>query len=78
MKRPSFLRRRQRSSVFIALLLFELVLVLLQLWLFVSSLEGILAGETRMVVPGAIVSILCLVGCIWMLIGVNKTDRDSL
>lgn len=70
-------RRRQRSSVYIALLFFELVLVLLQLWLFVSALEGILAGEPGMAIPGAIVSFVCLAVNAWMLIGIDKTDRDQ-
>ena len=75
MKRVEYLRRRQRSPVFLALLLFELILVLLQLWLFVSALEGILAGETGMVLPGALVSLVCLAINTWMLVGVNRVDR---
>ena len=68
---------RQQSGVFIALLLFELVLVLLQLWLFVSALEGILAGEPGMAVPGAIVSFVCLAVNTWMLLGVNRMDQKQ-
>lgn len=77
MKNPDYFRRRQRSTVFIALLLFELVLVLIQLWLFVSALEGTLGGETRMVVPGAIVSAVCLAINTWMLVGVRRIDREK-
>jgi hypothetical protein len=76
MKSPPYYRRRQRSAVFVGLLLFELVLVLLQLWLFVSALEGTLAGELRMVVPGAIASLVCLGINTWMLVGVRKVDRE--
>jgi len=75
MKPTAYFYRRQRSAVFIALLLFELVLVLLQLWLFVSALDGILASETRMVVPGAVVSLICLAINTWMLVGVGRMDR---
>lgn len=77
MKNPAYFRRRQRSAVFIGLLLFELILVLIQLWIFVSALEGILAGEMRMVVPGAVVSLICLGVNTWMLLGVRKVDRES-
>ncbi|CAN5434607.1 hypothetical protein BH11ARM1_BH11ARM1_03380 [soil metagenome] len=77
MKSPAYLRRRQRSSVFVALLLFELILVLLQLWLFVSSLDGILAGEPGMAVPASIISLVCLMVNTWMLIGVEKADHES-
>lgn len=76
MKPSAYFRRRQRSAVFIALLLFELVLVLIQLWLFVSALEGILANETGMVLPAAGVSLVCLAINTWMLVGINRTDRN--
>jgi hypothetical protein len=77
LKPASYFRDRQRSPVFIGLLLFELVLLLIQLWLFVSALEGILAGELGMVVPGAIVSLVCLAINTWMLIGINRMDRNK-
>ncbi len=76
MKSPAYFRKRQRSAVFVGLLLFELVLILLQLWMFVSALEGIEAGKTTMVLPGAVVSLLCLGLNTWMLIGVEKTDHE--
>lgn len=75
MKPPSYFRQRQRSPIFIALLLFELILVLLQLWLFVAALEGILAGETGMAIPAAIASAVCLAVNTWMLIGIEKMDH---
>ncbi|MFI5385795.1 MAG: DUF6755 family protein [Fimbriimonadales bacterium] len=76
MKGPGYFRKRQRSPVFIGFLLFELVLILLQLYLFVSALEGLLAGEHAMLLPAAIISALCLGVNTWMLIGVNRTDHD--
>lgn len=76
MKPVRYYRRRQQSPIFVGLLLFELVLVLIQLWLFVSALEGILAGETGMVLPAALVSLVCLAVNTWMLVGVNKSDRN--
>jgi hypothetical protein len=76
MNTPGYFRRRQRSAVFVALLLFELVLIILQLWLFVSALEGILDGRTGMAVPAAIVSFVCLAVNSWMLAGVNRTDHE--
>lgn len=75
MKSPSYLRKRQRTPVFIGLLLFELVILLLQLYLFVSALEGYLAGEHAMIVPAAIVSVVCLAANTWMLVGVSRADR---
>ncbi|HRF61162.1 MAG TPA: hypothetical protein PLH94_14760 [Fimbriimonadaceae bacterium] len=55
-----------------ALLLFNLVLILLQLWLFVSVLEGMLHGKTAMALPAALASVgLCLVN-VWMLRGLSR------
>ena len=45
MRTPKQMRDEQKSAVFVALLLFNSVLVLIQLWLFVSVLrEGGLLG----------------------------------
>lgn len=70
--KPDASRDRQRSSLFVALLLFNLVLILLQLWLFVSVLEGMLHGKTAMALPAALASVgLCLVN-VWMLRGLSR------
>lgn len=76
MRSPAYFRRRQRSAVFVSLLLFQLVLIILQLWLFVSALEGILSHQPGMAIPGAIVSAICLVANTWMLIGLNRSDHE--
>jgi len=73
---PASFRKRQRSTVFVSLLLFQLVLIILQLWLFISALEGILAHEPGMAIPGAIVSAICLAANTWMLLGLNRTDHE--
>ena len=77
MKSPAIYRNRQRTVVFVTLLLFELVLVLLQLWLFVSTLEALLSGRSGMAVPAAAASIACLAVNLWMLIGVYRVDKEK-
>jgi|GEM_PF-995277 len=77
MKNPASMRRRQKSPVFVALLLFNLVLVLIQLWLFVSVLEDVLVGQFRMAIPGAITSLVILVVNVWMLRGIGRMDSSS-
>ena len=72
---PAGHRRRQRSGVFVALLLFILVLVLLQLWLFVGVLESIQDGRTTMAIPAAILSLVILGVNVWMLDGVVQLTR---
>ena len=77
MRSTSYYRHRQRSNNFVALLLFQLVLVVLQLWLFLSALDGLLAGNPGMALPGAVVSAACLAVNTWMLLGVERTDREG-
>ncbi len=60
MKSHTYHRHVQRSSVFVALLLFNLVLLILQLWLFVAVLENAVAGDTKIAVPAAIASVAIL------------------
>ena len=77
MRTPASLRRQQKSSVFVTLLMFNLVLVLIQLWLFVSVLENMLAGDLKMAIPAAIASVVILIVNIWMLRGIGKMESGS-
>ncbi|MCB8933394.1 MAG: hypothetical protein M9921_11415 [Fimbriimonadaceae bacterium] len=70
--KPGEGRTRQRSTVFVALLLFNLVLVLLQLWLFVSVLEGVVGGGSAMAVPAAVASLGLFAVNVWMLRGLYR------
>lgn len=67
---------RQRSGVFTALLLFALVLVLLQLWLFASVLERLIHGEANMALPAAIASFALFLVNVWMLQGLLILSRE--
>jgi hypothetical protein len=61
----------------IALQLFNLVLIVLQLWLFVSVLENILDGRYVMAIPAAAASSAILLFNIWILDGVYRLDAES-
>lgn len=74
MKTPLERRRAQRSSVLVGLQLFNLVLILLQLWLFVTILEGLLGGETGAAVTAAVASVGILVVNIWILTGIYRME----
>lgn len=74
MKTPLERRRAQRSSVLVGLQFFNLVLILLQLWLFVTILEGLLGGETGAAVTAAIASVGILVVNIWILTGIYRME----
>lgn len=75
MKTIEPLRRRQKATVFAGLLLFNLVLVLIQLWLFVSVLENLLAGNEQMAIPAAVASIVILAVNVWMLRGMLIMEK---
>lgn len=70
-------RHQQRSVVFTALLLFNLVLIILQLWLFVSVLENLIDGKTAMAIPAGIASLICAGVNVWMLAGIRRMERDD-
>lgn len=65
-------QRRQASAVLVALQMFNLVLVLLQLWLFASVLEGILEGNAQMAVPAAFASLGLFAVNLWIFLGVRR------
>jgi hypothetical protein len=69
-------RHHQRSAVFNGLLLFNLVLVILQLWLFVSTLENLIAGRPQIAIPAAIASAICVAVNVWMLVGLQRLDHE--
>jgi len=58
--------------MFVALLLFNLVLVLMQLWLFASVLEELLKGRAEMAVPASLASIVLFAVNLWMLRGIVR------
>ena len=76
MKRTNLARERQKSTVSTAMLLFNLVLVLLQLWHLVAVLENLIAGRTTMAIPAAIASAVILAINVWMLVGLQKLERQ--
>lgn len=72
--KPDLLLKRQRATVFVALLLFNLVLILLQLWLFASVLEAMAHGVSQMAIPGAVASVGLFLVNLWMLGGLRRLD----
>ena len=53
-------------------MLFALILFFIQIWLFVMTLENMLAGRAGMGVPGAIASLALFATNLWMLRGVQR------
>ncbi len=69
-------RNRQKSQVVAAMQLFNFILLVLQMWLFVGSLENALRGDFGMALPSAAASVLILGVNIWILLGVFRLERE--
>jgi hypothetical protein len=52
--------REQRSTVIYGILCLVLVLVVLQLWLLMATMNAYLGGDDAVVGPAALVSLACL------------------
>ena len=67
-------RHEQQSTVFVGMLLFMLVLLLIQMWLFTSTLDNLLEGNLSIAIPAACVSLVCLGVNVWVLIGLQRME----
>ena len=77
MTSPDLARKRQKAVVFVALLLFAVVLFLIQLWLFVLVLEHKIAGKVAMALPAACGSVVLFGINLWMLRGVQRLMKTD-
>jgi heme A synthase len=57
--RPPF-TREQRTTVVYGILCLVLILVVLQLWLLIATMNAYLGGDHAVVWPAALVSLVCL------------------
>lgn len=67
--KPS-LDRSQRITIVYGILCFVLLLVILQLWLLTATMNAFLGGDTSIVWPAAIASLVCFglnLGLLWYL-----------
>jgi len=69
--------RRQGTTLFAAILTFVVSAVVLQLWLLTVSMEALLSGEYRTLVPAAAGSTLLLAVNAGLLRYVFRFDRDT-
>lgn len=70
------LQHAQKAPIFTALLLFNLVLALIQLWLFATALEAAVAERFGVAVPAAIASACCFAINAWIYLGVRKIGEE--
>ena len=62
--------RQQKTTIVFGILSIVLIIVILQLWLLTATMNAFLAGQEHVIVPAAVVSIVCLAlnaGLLWYL-----------
>lgn len=62
--------RSQRMTIVNGILLFVVLIVVLQLWLLIATMNAYLGGDSTVVVPAALASLACLAlnaGLLWYL-----------
>ena len=52
--------REQRITIVYGVLCLVLILVVLQLWLFTATMNAFLGGDDAVILPAALVSLVCL------------------
>jgi len=70
MKRQSRFARSQRMTIAMGILFMVVIVIILQLWLFTATVNAFLGGDTGILWPAALVSLVCLGlngGLLWYL-----------
>jgi hypothetical protein len=73
MRRSRF-ARSQRLTIVIGILSFVILIVVLQLWLLTATMNAYLGGDTSILLPAALASLVCLGlngGLLWYLYGLD-------
>ena len=74
-RRRSRFARSQRATIVIGILSFVVLIIVLQLWLFTATMNAFLGGDTAILLPAAIASLICLglnAGLLWYLYGLDR------
>ena len=68
--------REQRMTIVYGILCIVLLLVMLQLWLLMATMNAFLGGDESIIWPTALASLVCLglnVGLLWYLYAMERT-----
>jgi hypothetical protein len=68
--------REQRTTVVYGMLTFILVLVILQLWLLIATMNAYLGGDDAVIWPAAGVSVICLLLNLGLLRYLYRMERE--
>ena len=75
MKKRSRFARSQRMAIASGILFLVVIIIILQLWLFTATVNAFLGGDSAILLPAALASLVCLglnVGLLWYLYGLEK------
>ncbi len=67
--------RKQKMAIVNGILAIAVILVSLQLWLLTATMNAYLGGETSILLPAALASLLCLAliaGLLWYLYALDR------
>ena len=74
MRRSRF-SRSQRATIVSGILGIVLIIVILQLWLLTATVNAYLGGDTTILLPAALASLICLLlnaGLLWYLHALDR------
>jgi hypothetical protein len=75
MKHRSRFARSQRMTIVLGILCLVIVIVILQLWLLSATMNAYLGGDTSILWPAALASMVCFglnAGLLWYLYGLER------
>jgi hypothetical protein len=75
MKQKSRFARSQRMTIILGILSIIVLIVILQLWLLTATMNAYLGGDTSILWPAALASLVCLglnAGLLWYLYGLER------
>jgi len=66
---------QQRTTILYGVLCFVLLLVIVQLWLLSATMHAYLDGDTSLIIPGGIASLICLLLSLGLLRYLYRLER---
>ena len=75
MRGRSRFARKQRMTIVMGILILVMIIVILQLWLLTAIMNAYLGGDESVLIPAALVSLVCLglnAGLLWYLYGLER------
>lgn len=67
--------REQKTTIIYGILCIVVVIVILQLWILTATMNAYLGGDYSVILPAAIVSLLCFIlnaGLLWYLYAIER------